>query len=536
MFPITPVELHEGYIIGQERIVTNRSGLFGWGDDSRHEVHVFDDQGREVPELQGRHGGPRRLDVHRTAPARGLQRGDRAAMTHVEEANRRLIMIRLRRLCGLFLFPIACLPAWGLEKESSPGLRSGVLMGMRIETITQDGDGARVVTTGAEFILERTGRIRCFQRIPARRQVAQIEIPPGTPPLKLERRNDFACIFSTKGISLTLQGDSLAIIRADQDVKLGVTGLFKAAYQAEKQGKWLFIDGQGGFGIYPTGVKKTNRPDVQQDAWEIAYAMRKGEEIWISVFPPRPYNWKRACEDLMAHEGSETPFTYPSTALIQSAARYCKVMVVHSWLWPGGDREPWKIPAFVPKDRQQFDRVRDDLHRAGMKMVPYFSPYYYSGKDFFAEVRRVLEEYKVDGLYFDGVTMDFRTSYEIVRKTRQMLGDDRILFRHCTSDPLASLRIYCPFIDTYCDYIYLWGVRPSRLGTGRLPPLDAERLQHQQRGGVLGLHRIDRQAGLRAASSHPRAHRCRAAARGAASPDGDRVRIPSGLETQRRPS
>lgn len=49
MFPITPIELHEGYIIGNERIVTNRSGSFGWGDDSVHEVHVFNDKGREVP-------------------------------------------------------------------------------------------------------------------------------------------------------------------------------------------------------------------------------------------------------------------------------------------------------------------------------------------------------------------------------------------------------------------------------------------------------------------------------------------------------
>ena len=49
MFPITPVELHEGYILGRERIITNRSGLFGWGDAAGHEVHVFDDQGREVP-------------------------------------------------------------------------------------------------------------------------------------------------------------------------------------------------------------------------------------------------------------------------------------------------------------------------------------------------------------------------------------------------------------------------------------------------------------------------------------------------------
>ncbi|MCE5240342.1 hypothetical protein LLH23_17900 [bacterium] len=52
MFPTTPVELHEGFIIGQERIVTNRSGLFGWGDQSAHEVHVFNDEGREVPDFK----------------------------------------------------------------------------------------------------------------------------------------------------------------------------------------------------------------------------------------------------------------------------------------------------------------------------------------------------------------------------------------------------------------------------------------------------------------------------------------------------
>lgn len=48
MFPITPMELHEGYIIGEERIVTKLSGLYGWGDASAHEVHVFDADGREV--------------------------------------------------------------------------------------------------------------------------------------------------------------------------------------------------------------------------------------------------------------------------------------------------------------------------------------------------------------------------------------------------------------------------------------------------------------------------------------------------------
>ena len=48
MFPITPVELHAGYVIGKERIITKASGLFGWGDAAQHEVHVFDHTGREA--------------------------------------------------------------------------------------------------------------------------------------------------------------------------------------------------------------------------------------------------------------------------------------------------------------------------------------------------------------------------------------------------------------------------------------------------------------------------------------------------------
>jgi hypothetical protein len=48
MFPITPVELHAGYIIGKERIITKKSGLFGWSDLSEHEVHVFNAEGKEA--------------------------------------------------------------------------------------------------------------------------------------------------------------------------------------------------------------------------------------------------------------------------------------------------------------------------------------------------------------------------------------------------------------------------------------------------------------------------------------------------------
>jgi hypothetical protein len=48
MYPFTPVELHPGVVIGEERILTTRSGLYGWPDNSTADVIVFDGDGRLV--------------------------------------------------------------------------------------------------------------------------------------------------------------------------------------------------------------------------------------------------------------------------------------------------------------------------------------------------------------------------------------------------------------------------------------------------------------------------------------------------------
>ena len=50
LYPTTPLELHAGYLIGKERIVTKESGCFGWNDDSTHVVRVFNDIGQEIRE------------------------------------------------------------------------------------------------------------------------------------------------------------------------------------------------------------------------------------------------------------------------------------------------------------------------------------------------------------------------------------------------------------------------------------------------------------------------------------------------------
>lgn len=49
MFPFTPIELHAGWLVGKERILTVMSGEFGWrGERPDVDVFVFDDCGREV--------------------------------------------------------------------------------------------------------------------------------------------------------------------------------------------------------------------------------------------------------------------------------------------------------------------------------------------------------------------------------------------------------------------------------------------------------------------------------------------------------
>ena len=50
MYPTTPIEIHAGYVIARERILTNRSGLFGWGDDGDFTAHVYDRDGRPTDE------------------------------------------------------------------------------------------------------------------------------------------------------------------------------------------------------------------------------------------------------------------------------------------------------------------------------------------------------------------------------------------------------------------------------------------------------------------------------------------------------
>jgi hypothetical protein len=49
MFPFTPVELHSGWLVGQQRIIACVSGTHHWPGEQAPVCHRFDLKGREVP-------------------------------------------------------------------------------------------------------------------------------------------------------------------------------------------------------------------------------------------------------------------------------------------------------------------------------------------------------------------------------------------------------------------------------------------------------------------------------------------------------
>ena len=66
MYPITPVEIHAGVILGEERIHTAISGRFGWPDGAAADVYVVDAQGRQAEQLmvkETRHNGKHLYEI-----------------------------------------------------------------------------------------------------------------------------------------------------------------------------------------------------------------------------------------------------------------------------------------------------------------------------------------------------------------------------------------------------------------------------------------------------------------------------------------
>ena len=51
-FPLTPIELHDGWILAQERLITARSGRFAWDTPVAGTLYKFNANGKQVEKKQ----------------------------------------------------------------------------------------------------------------------------------------------------------------------------------------------------------------------------------------------------------------------------------------------------------------------------------------------------------------------------------------------------------------------------------------------------------------------------------------------------
>jgi len=339
------------------------------------------------------------------------------------------------------------------------------LMGMGVESVEADEKGFDVLTPGARVSLDSSGELVVEQRIGARREILRSHLPAHLSPWVLRGRTPFRCLLSGVGMDLTIQGDSVLIFSPQQNFKLAFEGLFEARYSAEHRGNRLLLDEDGGCGFFAI-PQRPSAIDDSTNPWRLGFHMARWDELWVSVCPPRERNAKRYSQSI-AHEGS-IQHPYPSDELIRDASQHCQILAIHeAWAkdappWaqnpPGSDYrhpKPWETDQHVPADMEEFLRVQRTAHDLGMSLVVYLSPLYSNAPNLLAEMKRVLDEYDVDGLYFDGwsgVREDFRRHYRLIREARALLGE-RLLYLHSSTEPFGTSRVYLPFVYAYADFV-----------------------------------------------------------------------------------
>jgi len=341
-----------------------------------------------------------------------------------------------------------------------------VLMGMGIESVQIQEGNFEILTPGAQVTLHADGVLNVRQRIGAERELLSCRLPEHLSPWRLALWRPFRCVLEGNGLELTIQGDSVLIFSPQQHLRFTFEGHFKPHYAQEVRGNRLLLDPSGGCGFFGIPPRVTEVKDLDQERWELTAHLARFDELWVSICPPRPLDEKRFYQSIAHEGGSEVP--YPSNEIIRSAAKHhCQIFTIHdSWTvdapeWaenpPGAHYthpKPWETDQHVPANPDEFARVRDEVHRLGMKFIPY-SPYYSNAPDIFAEMERILKEYEADGLYFDGwcgQRDDFRPGYHLMRRARAILGH-RILYLHSSTEPFGTCRAYLPFVYAYADFV-----------------------------------------------------------------------------------
>lgn len=335
------------------------------------------------------------------------------------------------------------------------------LMGMRIigSEFSDDHTILTIDTTGAHFVLNaNTGLMTCTQTLGGVRDRATVQFPPSLGTIRTLVQDSDRFIISTGRFDLAFHGDSMVFMALKLGNSATIQRTFTPAFSGWRDGFLTAIDDIGGMAIFPgyqhgTGVidSYSFTADANDPPASVAYTFGTGGRVALAIFPPRQFDWKTSFTDQVIHTD-----LYPSTSVINDWSAVANVLVLHESIWRG--RSPKIYDNYNPKNAAELHRVIKDAHAVGMKVLPYFTSYYYpysTGDVFFTVIRRLREEYGFDGVYYDGVPKnDWEYAYEVMRRTRDLFPSGPIYLHNTAAPPFGRdyTSAFLPQIDSWADY------------------------------------------------------------------------------------
>lgn len=391
----------------------------------------------------------------------------------------------IRHYCTLvtFLLSSPCLAADlkppTFQELMDPACLPSAQRGMKVESAEVKDRHLLVRTTGAAIDFDLKGGLVHFrQRVAADREVATLTLQDAAPGDAEVTHRGPGLAFAHLGdvCDVRVNGDSLFMLHAKKTVRIGVARRFAPGFHSSYGSNHLLLDELGGFGVYCSELTLDDGYNPYRETIA-TYALPAGAVLWIGVCPPKPYDWERSLRDnVIWHWSNQNG--YPPDEVIERWSRHGNITLLQSevMLW-----KDWNL-GFEPRlGPTEFSRVRESMHRHGMRFIVYTSPYYFlrgtpleknamnsfenfvnwpvgtaTGENislFLPEIRRMMEAHKPDGLYFDGqYTENPAALYLLARRTRELLGDSGILEWHSTA-ALGSDSCFLPHADAYVDFI-----------------------------------------------------------------------------------
>ena len=190
---------------------------------------------------------------------------------------------------------------------------------MNSKSVFETQERTTVVTTGARYEFNKVtekGVVSCYQRINEERLVARITFWRPFTTLSIEHHDDESAVLnqivqSTWYTKLVIRADGVLEIYSMPQLDLQFSGAFAPEYSGQRDGSILLLDDIGGIGVYPcTWFTLRDTYGMTGRNWRLHYEGNQFCRMYVSVLPPRPYNWERSYRDRIAHWGVNPPWTF----------------------------------------------------------------------------------------------------------------------------------------------------------------------------------------------------------------------------------